>query len=123
MSTSPKAYEILFIIKPHLPEETNQEIISAFQGWITNNEGEVTLMNPWGIKELATVLDKFTHGYYVQCQFKGTNKTLNEIKNRIAVSETIFRHLLVTLDSVFTDKKPKEKKARAPKAVAATVEG
>ena len=76
--------------------------------------------------DLATVFDKLTHGYYVQCQFKGTNKTLAEIKNRIAVSETIFRQLTVTLDSVQSDKPAPERKpmrkAAAPVAAAATEE-
>jgi len=112
-----KAYEILFIIKPHLPEETNQEILTSFQHWITSTGGEILLFKPWGLKELATVLDKFTHGYYVQCHFKGTNKTLTEIKNRIAVSETIFRNLLVTLDSVQSEKEQVEKPVRVAEAV------
>lgn len=105
-----KSYEILFIIKPNLAEDVTEEILKSFQGWVTNNEGEILLFKPWGLKELATVFDKMTHGYYVQCQFKGTNKTLTEIKNRFAVSETVFRNLVVTLDSVQSDKPVEERK-------------
>ncbi len=110
-----KAYETLFIIRPHLAEDVNEEIMKSFQEWITSTGGEITLFKPWGLRELATVLDKNTHGFYVQCQFKGTNKTLTEIKNRIAVSETIFRHLTVTLDSVVSDKPIPPAKPRTPR--------
>ncbi len=106
------AYEILFIIKPHLAEEANEEIMKSFQGWVTSTGGEVTLFKPWGLRELATVFEKHTHGFYVQCQFKCGNPTLAEIKTRLGVSETVFRYLLVTLDSVQSDKNGPEKSAR-----------
>ena len=95
-----REYEILYIIKPHLSEEDYTKIIHTFEGWITQNGGEILLSNVMGLKELATVLDKQTHGYYVQCQFRSGNEALDEIATRLGVSETIFRHLLVTLDSI-----------------------
>ncbi len=118
-----KEYEILFIVKPHQSDETNQEVVSTFEKWITSTGGEVTLMKPWGLKELATVFDKHTHGYYVQCQFKAGNETLNEIKNRLAVSEVIFRHLMVTLDSIQSSKPPKVKVKKAAAQPKVAVEG
>lgn len=112
-----REYEILYIIKPHLPEEDYTKIIQNFEGWITQKGGELLLSNPIGLKELATVFDKQTSGYFVQCQFKGNNEVLDEIHTRLAVSESIFRHLLVSLDSIL--QKPgskrltkKEKKAK-----------
>ena len=108
-----KEYEILFIMKPHLSEEAYAEATATFQNWITSTGGEVTLLKPQGLKELATIFDKNTHGYYVQCQFKSGSPTLIELRDRIKVSEVIFRYLIVTLDSIIGKEKPeKPKKAK-----------
>jgi small subunit ribosomal protein S6 len=95
-----REYDILFIMKPHLAEDVYSSIVESFEKWITDNEGEIDLLNAAGIKDLASTLSGFDQGYYVHCQFKGTNKTIDEINKRMKVNETIFRHLLVTLDSI-----------------------
>lgn len=116
-----KEYEILFIMKPHLSEEAYAEATATFQTWITSTGGEVTLLKPLGLKELATIFDKQTHGYYVQCQFKSGNPTLVELRSRIKVSETIFRYLIVTLDSIVAKERP-EKPKKAKKAASPSTE-
>ncbi len=116
-----REYEILYIIKPHLPDEDYTKIVAAFEGWITSNGGEIILSNVMGLKELATVFDKKTHGYYVQCQFKSGNEALLEIQSKLAVNEIIFRHLLVTLDSIHpkpgSELKKRNKKSKSSLSV------
>lgn len=107
----------MLIIKPHLSEEKYQEVISGFEKWITSTGGEITLLKPWGTRELATEFDKNTHGYYVQCQFKAENATLEELNSRLRVNESIFRFLLVTMDSI-RPKNPRVEKVKKPKAEA-----
>lgn len=95
-----KAYDILFIIKPHLADEQYQKICDTFSGWVTTNNGEVTVLTKTGIRDLATPIGKFTHGYFVNIQFKANNEILDEIKKRFAIDENILRHMLVTMDSI-----------------------
>ncbi len=111
-------YEILFIMKPHLGEEIYTETITTFQSWITSTGGEIVSLKPLGTRELATIFNKFSQGYYVQCHFKGNNATLDEIQNRVRVSEIIFRQLVVTIDSIIEKPRP-EKEKKAKKTIAA----
>jgi small subunit ribosomal protein S6 len=97
-----KSYESLIIIKPNLSEDDVNKLIESIQGWITNTEGEILLSKPWGVRELAYPIDKFTQGYYYQVQFKATNKTLDELHNRFRVTELFIRELTVTLDSIYS---------------------
>ena len=95
-----KSYESLIIIKPNLSDSEVTTLIDTIQGWITANEGEIVLSKPWGIKELAYPISKFTQGHYYQIQFNATRKTLVEMRNRIRVTETILRDLNVTMVSI-----------------------
>lgn len=95
-----RQYEILFIIKPHLSDEENKKVIDTFQSWITKNEGEIKSIKEIGLRELATEFKKQKKGYYVQCHFEGTPKTLETLNGYIRISETIIRHLTLKLEEV-----------------------
>lgn len=104
-----KEYEILFIMKANLPDEKYTAMIEAFKGWITGNEGEIMGIKPWGMRDLPITFQKHDRGYYVECQFKGSNKTLDAIKKNMAVNEDMVRNLIVLLDSLH--KAPKKSDA------------
>lgn len=95
-----KEYEILYIIKPNLDDETTSGIDESLKDVISKNDGEILFHNDWGIRDLATEFDKFTQGHYIQIQFKATNKTLDELREYIRVNEDILRHLIVDMKSV-----------------------
>ncbi len=99
-----KNYESLIIIKPTLSDEDTQSLIETVQGWITGAEGEIIASNPWGVRELAYPINKFTQGFYYLLQFRGNNKTINEFQTRFRVTESFIRELTVTMDSVYSKK-------------------
>ncbi len=104
-----KEYEVLFILKPQLSEEERQQVLDAFQGWITKTKGEILMFEQIGLRDLAYEIEDQNKGFYVQCQFKGGNETLDEIAKRTHVEERIIRHLLVDLASTSGKKMQIEK--------------
>ncbi|MGE4170479.1 MAG: 30S ribosomal protein S6 [Candidatus Margulisiibacteriota bacterium] len=112
-----KEYEILFIVKPHLGDDQYQDLSDKFVSWVKDNGGDIIFIKPMGLRELGPTFGRHLQGYYIQSHFKATPKTLTEIKNRFAVTETVIRHLIVTLDSIQSSKprveKPKREKAEA----------
>lgn len=108
-----KEYDILFIVKPNLGEEKYTQITDKFKEWITKNNGEIMGFNAWGHRPLYHTSNNTDQGYFIECQFKGDNKTLDSIKRNIAVNENFIRHLIVTLDSIqakeIIEKEPVEK--------------
>ena len=99
-----KGYEILFIVKANLGEEEISKVTDQFKSWVEKNEGTIHLFNNLGKREIATPIKHDTHGIYIQAQFSATPKTLKILENNFKVSETILRHLIVTLDSIMTEK-------------------
>lgn len=96
-----REYEIMFILKPNLAEQDYAGLVDNFQKWITDNEGEIVKTDKIGLRDFATVFDHYNKGYYVVCEFKGTNKTLDEIYERMRVNENFMRHLNVLKESLY----------------------
>ena len=99
---SARAYEILFIVLPQFSEEQRKAITDRIEKTLTSNEGEILEFKEVGLKKFAMEMKKQTEGYYYQIRFKGTGTTMITLKEHLKVSEDIFRHLVVTLDSVLS---------------------
>ena len=100
-----REYEILLMLKPHLGEEDTKKILDKFQGWIKKNEGEILVFNPLGVRDLYYEIKKMKQAFYLQCQFKGANKTLEILNAQLRVNENVLRYMIVTMDSI----RPKNK--------------
>ena len=96
------AYEILFIIKTNYTEEQRQKIVEKMESNITAKKGEIINSNTIGLKDFAMELKKETQGYYYQIQFKASNEVLNHLEEELKITEDIFRHMIVKLESVLT---------------------
>ncbi len=100
-------YDILFILKPHLGDDTYKELVDQFQNWINKHQGNVHFVTPQGVRDLPATFKKYTSGYFVHAQFQATPKTLTEVKQRMKVNENFVRYLIVDLKSI-TPRKEKE---------------
>lgn len=103
-----KAYDSLIILKANQSEEDIESQVTTIESWITGSEGAILNRTIWGVRELATPINKQNKGCYVLIQFEGTPKTVAEFRKKIQVTETILRDLTVTLDSVEGPKKAAE---------------
>ena len=95
-----REYEILYIIKPHLGDEKVKKINDSLQSWITSTGGEIILFKDLGLRELGTEFKKNKQGHYALCQFKGNQKVLTELNEKLRVTENIIRYLNVKLEDV-----------------------
>ena len=58
-------YEIMFIVKPDVEEETRNALIENFKNILTNGEGTVDNVNEWGLRDFAYEIQDYKKGYYV----------------------------------------------------------
>ena len=124
-----RIYEILFIIRPDVPEEEIEGIIDPLKGVVTQSGGTVDKVDKWGTRKLAYRVQKYREGQYVLLQFS-TDKaaeTVKELERRLRVSDTVVKFLTVRIDEelkrVEKLKKRREKRAaRKPAPAAAAPE-
>ncbi|MBT5856639.1 30S ribosomal protein S6 [bacterium] len=98
-------YEVMFIIKANLGEDKTTEVVDGFKNKLEKNEGKVLSLHEIGQREVSETFQNATQGYFVECQFSGTNKTIDEMKRYFHVTENVLRHLVVRLEEILTKEK------------------
>jgi small subunit ribosomal protein S6 len=95
-------YEILFILKPDLPEDQIQEIIDRLTQRIESTEGKVAAIDYWGHRMLAYPItyrgERIRRGYYILLTYVGNGGTVEEIERNIKILDPTFRYLTVKLE-------------------------
>ena len=92
-------YELVIVINPEITDEALDGVIERISRFITESGGAVSNVERWGKKKLAYPIKHFTEGNYVLTRFKMEPKLSKELETNLEISEEVFRHLLIVLDS------------------------
>jgi small subunit ribosomal protein S6 len=92
-------YELVVIISPEITDEALDGAVERISRFITEGGGAVSNVERWGKKKLAYPIKHFTEGNYVLSRFKMEPKLSKELETSLEISEEVFRHLLIVLDS------------------------
>ena len=60
-----------------------------------NNSGKVIKVEEWGLLNLARKIKRYNKGFYIHYKFEGNKKTLEDVKNKIKLDNSVIRHLIV----------------------------
>jgi small subunit ribosomal protein S6 len=104
-------YEILFIVKVGLTEEQRNKVSEKVQGFITEKGAVILEYNAMGLKDFPMELKKQKQGYYYQIHFLATPEQVKHLQDELKVNENVFRHLIVSLDSILPKAELAEKLA------------
>lgn len=88
-------YELLCLISNKYSETEVEPIRATINKLITDNGGTITLQENWGKKKLAYPIGGFRHGYYYLVEFDILGPKLQELTNRLRLSNEIVRHQVV----------------------------
>ncbi len=86
-------YEIMFIVKPDLEDETRTALLAKFTEILTKGEGTVDNVNEWGLRDLAYEVKDYTKGYYVVVDTTTTPANIAELDRQSRINSSVLRHL------------------------------
>ena len=112
-----RTYEILFIIRPDVPEEEIDGIVEPLKNVVTGAGGSVDKVDKWGKRRLAYRVQKTREGFYVLLQFTtgAAGETVKEIERRLRVSDQVIKFLTVRIDQELKRlEKLKKKREKRP---------
>lgn len=92
-------YELMYIIDPTLEQDKKDATVEAVKEIVTNNGGEVSDVNVWGMKKLAYPIEKKEEGYYVVMEFKANTDVPKELDRRLKISDAVIRHQTINKDA------------------------
>ena len=93
-------YEIMFIVKSDLDEETRKNEVKALENILTSNKSTITLSKELGQKEFAYEIKKMKSGYYYLYNIEtSTDAAIKEFDRVAGIDENIIRHLILKIEA------------------------
>ena len=94
-----RKYEIMFIVRPDLEENTVKETVKKLEKVLTDNKAVITLSKELGQKEFAYEIKGFKSGFYYLYNIESNNDAAVKEFDRIAlIDETVVRHLILNVE-------------------------
>ena len=126
-----RTYELMFIVRPDMPEEEQDKLISNLETQVGNAGGTVKSVERMGKRRLAYVVRKFQDGIYMLMTLEGEGGMVKEVERRLRVAEPVIKFITVRVDEeqkrlakikAIRDTKVRGKGTRAAAAEAAAAE-
>ncbi|MQF82965.1 30S ribosomal protein S6 [SAR202 cluster bacterium AD-802-E10_MRT_200m] len=92
-------YEIVLILTPAIDDERSSSIVDRIDKFITDQGGEISKEESWGMRRLAYPIQRFNEGNYYLRKFSLDGDHIKDMEAYIGVSEEILRHMIVKLDT------------------------
>src|SRR5437868_1289684 len=93
-----RTYELMFIVRPDMPEEDQDKLISTLESAITSSGGAMKKVDRMGKRRLAYTVRRFYEGVYLLLTIEGSGGLVHELERRLRVSEPVIKFLTVRVD-------------------------
>ncbi len=93
-----RTYELMFIIRPDMPEEEQDKLISTVETQVGTAGGTVKHVEKMGKRRLAYIVRKFQDGIYVLLTLEGEGGMVKEVERRLRVTEPVIKFMTVRVD-------------------------
>ena len=87
-------YETLFVIHPERGSRA-KEFIERFKKVIEGQEGTVSQVDEWGMRDLAYRIQKQSKGYYILLRYNASGRAVEELERNLKLTDGILRYLTV----------------------------
>lgn len=91
-------YEIMFIVKTTLDENTVKTTVENLKNVITEMNGKITNSKEMGQRALAYPINKEINGFYYVITVEASNEAIAEFDRKARLNENIIRHQIIKLD-------------------------
>ena len=93
-----RTYELMFIVRPDMPEEDQDKLISTIETQVTNAGGTMKNVERMGKRRLAYVVRRFQDGIYMLMVLEGEGGMVKEVERRLRVTEPVIKFITVRVD-------------------------
>lgn len=105
---SSHSYETIYIVKSSLSDSAANAIHQKVDQVIQKFDGTVKTRDDWGLKEMAYMIDKQTHGKYNVVIYNGKSGVVEEIERHFKISDDVIRFLTVSVPTDYDYNKCKQ---------------
>lgn len=87
-------YETLFVIHPEKAPRA-KELIERFKKIIEGQEGAISQIDEWGMRDLAYKIEKQGRGHYTLMRYRATGRAVEEFERNLKLTDGVLRYLTV----------------------------
>ena len=121
-----RTYELMFIVRPDMPEEDQDKLIATLESAVTSSGGSVKSMEKMGKRRLAYTVRRFHDGLFMLLTVEGAGGLIHELERRLRVTEPVIKFITVRVDEeqkrLDKIKAIKDARRKAPTATAPSAE-
>ena len=93
-----RTYELMFIVRPDMPEEDLDKLISTLETAVSSSGGTVKNVEKMGKRRLAYTVRRFHDGVYILLTVEGSGGLVHELERRLRVTEPVLKFISVRID-------------------------
>jgi small subunit ribosomal protein S6 len=93
-----RTYELMFIVRPDMPEEDLDKLISTLETAVSSSGGTMKSVEKMGKRRLAYTVRRFHDGLYVLLTLEGSGGLIHELERRLRVTEPVLKFISVRID-------------------------
>jgi small subunit ribosomal protein S6 len=93
-----RKYEMIFIVRPDVPEEDLDKLVAQMEGVVGGAGGKLEKVDRMGRRRLAYRVGRYREGFYVLFTLEGTGDTVKEFERRLRVTDSVIKFLTVRTD-------------------------
>jgi small subunit ribosomal protein S6 len=108
-------YETLFVVHPERGTRM-KEFIDKFKKVVEAQEGVVSQIDEWGLRDLAYRIDKQAKGIYTLMQYRSSVRAVEELERNLKLTDGVLRYLTVRADERATAQPADKSHSEEPKA-------
>jgi small subunit ribosomal protein S6 len=93
-----RTYELMFIVRPDMPEEDLDKLISTLETAVSSSGGTMKNVEKMGKRRLAYTVRRFHDGVYILLTVEGSGGLVHELERRLRVTEPVLKFISVRID-------------------------
>jgi small subunit ribosomal protein S6 len=93
-----REYELIFIVHPDLEETAVNELVDRIKTWITDDDGKINKVDPWGKRKLAYPIRKQNEGQYFFLNIEIDPSFVAELERNLRFLEPVMRFLITAVE-------------------------
>jgi small subunit ribosomal protein S6 len=93
-------YENVFIARQDISAAQVEALADGFTTLVTEQGGQVTKREYWGLRNIAYRIKKNRKGHYVMLNLDAPPKAVNELERNMRINEDVIRYLTVRVEAL-----------------------
>ncbi|HBJ32769.1 MAG TPA: 30S ribosomal protein S6, partial [Dehalococcoidia bacterium] len=91
-------YEVVMVLSPESTEDEAKSTVNRITEIITQQGGEITHEENWGVRRLAYPIKRFVEGNYFLARFRLESDGVLELNQTLNAAQDVLRHLVMRMD-------------------------